>query len=70
MIENLSVFAVVVIVAHLMGKANETIALATVLFFWSRVAHVATYILGVPYARTAAFAMSVVALLMIVGELF
>jgi uncharacterized MAPEG superfamily protein len=66
----LAPFAILVIVAHLTGKANSTTALGATLFFWARVAHAATYLAGIIYARTAAFFVGVVGELMILSQLF
>lgn len=57
--ENLAPFAILVLVAHVAGKANEATALGATLFFWGRVAHLATYVAGVQYLRTAAFFVAV-----------
>ena len=55
LVENLPAFAILVLVAHLAGKANATTALGATLFFWGRVAHAAVYAAGIPYLRTAVF---------------
>ncbi len=70
LVENIAPFAILVLVAHVSGKANATTALGATIFFWARVAHAAVYIAGVPYVRTAAFAASAVGLVMILLELF
>jgi uncharacterized MAPEG superfamily protein len=69
LVENLGPFAILVIVAHLAGKANSTTALGATLFFWARVAHAATYLAGIIYARTAAFFLGVVGELMILSQI-
>jgi len=68
-LENLPVFAVLVLVAQVSGAANETTALGATLFFWGRVAHAVVYIAGVPWVRTGAFAVSLVGLFMILFEI-
>lgn len=65
MLENLPVFAALVLVAHLSGASNETTALGATIFFWGRVAHAGAYIAGIPYLRTLAFAVSLTGMLMI-----
>jgi len=70
LVENLAPFAVLVLVAHVAGKANSTTALGATLFFWGRVAHAATYIAGIVYARTAAFFVGTIGELMILSQLF
>jgi uncharacterized MAPEG superfamily protein len=70
LVENLAPFAVLVLVAHVTGKANATTALGAQIFFWGRVAHAVLYITGVPYARTAAFAVALVGEILILFQLF
>ena len=59
MAENLAPFAALVLVAHVSGKADATTALGAQLFFVGRVAHAGVYIAGIPYLRTAVFALGV-----------
>lgn len=54
-IENLVVFAALVIVAHLTGVNNETTALACGIYFWARLIHFAVYALAIPWLRTLSF---------------
>ena len=70
MVENLAPFAVLVLVAHLTGKANATTAFGAQLFLGARVAHAIIYIVGIPVARTLVFALGVIGQLMILFELF
>lgn len=70
LVENLPPFAILVLVAHVAGKANATTALGATLFFWGRVAHAAIYVAGVPYLRTAAFFVGTIGELMILFQLF
>jgi uncharacterized MAPEG superfamily protein len=69
MLENLVLFAILVLVAHVTQRTSGTTLLGAQLFFWGRVAHAALYIAGVPWARTAAFAVSVIGLLLIFSQL-
>lgn len=55
-IENLVIFAPLVLVVQAAGANNETTALACMVFFWARVAHLLTYTFGIPWVRTLAFA--------------
>ena len=64
-VENLVLFAALVLVAHLSGAASEATAAAAVWYFWSRVAHYIVFVMGIPYARTLTFAVSWTALLCI-----
>jgi uncharacterized MAPEG superfamily protein len=70
MLENLVLFAVLVVSASIMGKINGATALGAQLFFWGRLAYAPIYIAGIPWLRTAAFGVSIVGLLMILRQLF
>ncbi|MGI9408920.1 MAG: MAPEG family protein [Hyphomicrobiaceae bacterium] len=70
MLENLVLFAILVLVAHVAGRANEMTALGAMLFFYGRLAHAIIYIAGIPWLRTGAWAVSVVGLLLITLQLF
>jgi uncharacterized MAPEG superfamily protein len=70
LVENLAPFAILVLVAHMAGKANATTALGATLFFWARVAHAAAYIAGIIYLRTAVFFIATVGELLILSQLF
>lgn len=55
-IENLVVFAALVLVAHAAGVSNETTVMASAIYFWARVIHFLAYSFKVPWIRTLAFA--------------
>ena len=69
MLENLALFAILVLVAHAAGVRNAMTLLGAQLFFWGRVAHAVLYIAGIPWARTAAWVVSVVGLILIAWQL-
>lgn len=69
MLESLILFAVLVLVAHIIGVRNGATLLGAQLFFWGRVAHAIVYIAGIPWLRTAAWGVSVVGLLLIFLQL-
>ena len=54
-VENLVVFAPLVLVAHAMGVTSSSIGTAALVYFWARVAHVVTYTFAVPWGRTLTF---------------
>lgn len=54
-IENLAVFAALVLVANAAGVSNETTVLACNIYFWARVVHLVAYTLAIPWVRTLAF---------------
>ena len=70
MLESLVVFAIVVIAAHLAGKANATTALGAALFFWARLAYAVVYVAGIPWLRTAVWAVSMVGIILVFSQLF
>ena len=67
--ENLLPFAILVLVANVSGSANEATASGATLFLAARVVHAASYIAGIPYLRTLAFAVGLVGELRILGEI-
>lgn len=56
-VENLVVFAALVLVADAIGVSTATTALACTAYFWARLAHAISYTLGIPWVRTLAFAV-------------
>ena len=54
-VENLVVFAALVLSAHAAGVSNEATAFASSAYFWARLAHVIAHTLALPWARTLAF---------------
>ena len=69
MLENLVLFAVLVLVAVAAGKTNDTTLLGAQIFLWARVAYAAVYIAGLPWIRTGIWAVSVAGLVMIFLQL-
>ena len=55
-VENLVVFAALVLVAHVAGVSNEGTVFACQMYFWARLVHVIAYTLAWPWVRTLAFA--------------
>jgi uncharacterized membrane protein YecN with MAPEG domain len=54
-VENLVVFAALILAAQLLNISTPLTALAGSLYLWSRVAHAVIYTLAVPWLRTVAF---------------
>jgi uncharacterized MAPEG superfamily protein len=69
MLENLVLFAILVLTAKAVGVRNDVTLLGAQLFFWGRLAHAAIYIAGIPWARTLAWVVSVVGLILIFWQL-
>ena len=55
-VENLVIFAVLVLIVQSAGLNNETTAMACMIYFWARVAHIVSYTFAIPWVRTLAFA--------------
>jgi uncharacterized MAPEG superfamily protein len=68
--ENIALFAILVLVAHVTGKASATTALGAELFFYGRVAHIALYTAGAVYLRTAAYFVGAAGEILILLQLF
>jgi len=69
MLENLPLFAILVLVAHVSQRANAMTALGAAIFFWARIAYAGIYLAGIPWLRTAAWALSIVGLVLIFLQL-
>lgn len=69
MLESLVLFAALVLTAHAAGISNTMTVLGAQLFVWGRVAYAVLYVAGVPWARTAAWAVAVLGLLLILVQL-
>ncbi len=62
-VENLVVFAALVIVAHLAGISGGATATAAMIYFWARVAYLPVYALAIPWLRTLTYTAGYVAML-------
>jgi uncharacterized MAPEG superfamily protein len=60
-VEAFAPFAVLVIIAHVSGKATAMTAFWAMCFFWLRLTHAVVYLLGIPYVRTLVFTLGFVA---------
>ena len=69
MVENLVLFAALVLVAQVAGKLNDTTALGAQLFFWGRVAFAVIYLIGIPVLRTLAWLVGALGMLLIFLQL-
>ena len=54
-VQNLVVFATLVLVANALGVGNATTAFAASLYFWARLVHFMAYTVALPWVRTLAF---------------
>lgn len=55
-VENLVVFAALVLIANAAGISNDMTVLACQIYFWARLVHVLAYTFAIPWVRTLAFA--------------
>jgi uncharacterized MAPEG superfamily protein len=69
MLENLPLFAALVLVAAVAGRANATTALGAEIFFFARLVHAVVYLVGIPYLRTLVWLASMIGLAMIFLQL-
>src|SRR5258708_21467559 len=54
-VENLAVFAALVLAAHAAGISNNATVYACALYFWARVVHFVAYTAALPWVRTLGF---------------
>lgn len=54
-VENLVLFATLVLIAHVVGVSTEGTVMAANAYFWTRVVHALSYTFGVPWVRTITF---------------
>ena len=69
MLENLVLFAILVLVAVVAGKTNATTLLGAQIFLCARIVYALVYIAGVPWLRTAVWGLSVIGMAMIFLQL-
>ena len=66
MLENLVLFAALVLVAQAIGKGTSAnVLLGAQLFLWGRLAFAVVYLTGIPWLRTAVWFVSVVGLALV-----
>ena len=69
-VENLVIFAPLVLILNAMQHSTESTAIACAVYFWARLAHVIVYALGIPVFRTLVFAVGFVAQVTLVLAIF
>lgn len=60
-VENLVIFAALVLILNAADYSTKWTVLAAAVFFWSRLAHIIVYTLGLPVLRTVFFLIGFVA---------
>lgn len=69
MYENLTLFAIVVLIAFAAGVSNETTVLGATIFFYARCVHAVIYLAGWPMIRPLFWAAGIVGIGMIANQL-
>lgn len=69
MLESLVFFAVLVILAVLEGKTNQTTLLGAQLFFWARLGYALVYLGGIAWLRTGVWFVSAIGLVLMFVQL-
>jgi uncharacterized MAPEG superfamily protein len=69
-VENLVIFATLVLILHAIHHSTASTVLACAVFFWARLAHAVIYMLGVPVLRTLAFTVGFLAQVALVLAVF
>jgi len=69
-VENLVIFAALVLTLAVMHHSTESTVLACAVYFWARLAHVIVYWAGIPVLRTLSFAVGFVAQVALVLAVF
>lgn len=68
-VENLVLFAALVLTLNAVGISNETTVLACTVYFWARVVHYLVYTFGIPWLRTLAYAVGWVCIVALILQL-
>jgi uncharacterized MAPEG superfamily protein len=68
-VENLVVFAPLVLIAYATGLDSRTIGIAAMVYFWARVLHFLCYTFGIQWARTIVWTVGWICLLVIAWQL-
>ena len=69
MLENLVLFASLVVVAVAAGKTNDMTHLGAQIFFWARLAYAVIFVAGIIWVRTAAWLVSMAGLIVIFAQI-
>jgi uncharacterized MAPEG superfamily protein len=69
-VENLVIFAPLVLILDSMGHSTESTAIACAVYFWARLVHAIIYSLGIAVLRTLAFTVGFLAQVALVLAIF
>jgi len=67
--EGIALFAPLAIAVHVAGIGNEATAIACAIYFWARVVYAPLYYFEIPYLKTSAWMVSLMATLFLAYEL-
>jgi len=67
--DNLAMYAAVIGTAHITGATNGTTLIAGIALLTARMLHAMVYIAGIPYLRTAVFAVGQIAMLVYIWQI-
>jgi len=67
--DNLAMYAAVIGTAHITGATNGTTLIAGIVLLTARMLHAVVYIAGIPYLRTAVFAVGQIAMLVYIWQI-
>ena len=65
MLENMVLFTALALVASIGGVGDPHVELGARIFYWARLAYIPIYMVGIPVARTAVWAISIIGMGMI-----
>ncbi len=65
MIENLALFAALVLIATLANRTDSMTLLGAQIFLWARLVYALVYLAGIPWLRTGAWLVSVVGMALV-----
>ena len=68
-VENLAIFAPIVLTAHVLGISNAATKAAVVVYFFARLLHFVVYSAGIPAARTLTFTAGWLAQIAIIASI-
>ena len=68
-VENLVVFAALVLIANAAGVSNDVTVMAAKVYFWARVVHLISYTMAIPWVRTLSFTVGWVCQIAIILQL-
>lgn len=68
--ETFPMFAAAVLAVAVAGRTDGSTALGAQLYFWARVAYIPLYAAGIPYVRSAVWAVSLLGILLVLAGLY